>query len=171
MSGVPVSQAERSGPDPVAVGAAVLMFCLDQLSKFVVTYPLALRERGTIGLTPFFDLSWEENRGVSMNYLRADHDLGRWLLVGFTGLICLGLGVWLWREKRRDLALALGILLGGALGNIADRVRHGFVVDFADLHFGGWRPFLIFNVADAAITIGLLLLIGMSLPPRRHAHG
>jgi signal peptidase II len=74
--------------------------------------------------------------------------------------------VWLWREQRRDDAIALSFVLGGALGNIVDRIRFGYVVDFADLHFGEWRPFLIFNVGDAAITIGVLLLLFRALLTR-----
>jgi signal peptidase II len=60
----------------------------------------------------------------------------------------------------------LSLVLGGALGNIVDRIRFGYVVDFADLHFGEWRPFLIFNVGDAAITIGVLLLLVRALLTR-----
>ena len=67
------------------------------------------------------------------------------------------------REKAKGDVIALAMILGGALGNIVDRVRHGFVVDFADLHFGDFRPFLIFNVADACITIGVLLLVARAL--------
>jgi signal peptidase II len=74
--------------------------------------------------------------------------------------------VWLWREKRRDDAIALGFVLGGALGNILDRIRLGYVLDFADLHFGDIHPFLVFNVADAAITVGVLLLLVRALLTR-----
>ncbi|HEY0115440.1 MAG TPA: signal peptidase II, partial [Allosphingosinicella sp.] len=70
-------------------------------------------------------------------------------------------------EKRRDDAWGLALVLGGALGNIVDRIRFGYVVDFADLHFGEWRPFLVFNVADAAITIGVLLLLVRALLTRK----
>jgi len=135
---------------------------VDQLSKFLVVYKAGLARRGTIELLSFFGLRWEENTGVSMNFLRAGNAVEHWLLIGFTGLICAGVAVWLWREKQLGKAIALGLVLGGALGNITDRVHHGFVVDFADLHFGEWRPFLIFNVADAAISIGVLLLLIMS---------
>ncbi|MGH6781622.1 MAG: signal peptidase II, partial [Sphingomonadaceae bacterium] len=83
----------------------------------------------------------------------------RWLLVGMTGAIAAVVTVWLWREKSRPDTLALGLVLGGALGNIVDRARFGYVVDFLDLHIGDWHPFLVFNVADAAITIGVLLLV------------
>jgi signal peptidase II len=67
--------------------------------------------------------------------------------------------VWITREKSRIDHVALGMVLGGALGNILDRTRHGYVVDFADLHFGTWRPFLIFNVGDAAISIAVVILL------------
>ena len=139
------------------------MFGLDQLSKFLVAHWLALPQRGVIDLLPFFDLRWEQNTGVSMSLLSATDEWGRWLLIVFTGMICASVGVWIWRERRRDLALALGFIFGGALGNIIDRINHGFVVDFADLHFGEWRPFSIFNLADVAISIGVILLLGISL--------
>ena len=80
-----------------------------------------------------------------------------------TAAIATFVAVWLWREKRRDDTIALALVLGGALGNILDRSRLGYVVDFADLHFGEWRPFLVFNVGDAAITIGVLLLLVRAL--------
>ncbi|HEX8309687.1 MAG TPA: signal peptidase II [Chthoniobacteraceae bacterium] len=154
--------APRQGPYPLAVGLAIIMLGLDQFSKFIVTHWLALPQREAIDLLPFFALRWEENTGVSMSLLRASDEVGRWLLVGLTATICAGLGFWLWREKRLGRAVALGLILGGALGNIIDRINHGFVVDFADLHFGEWRPFLIFNFADAAISIGVILLLGIS---------
>src|SRR3546814_4271194 len=69
----------------------------------------------------------------------------------------------MWREKARGDVLALGLVLGGALGNILDRVRFGYVVDFAAIHIGEWRPFLIFNLADAAITIGVLIPLARAL--------
>jgi signal peptidase II len=143
--------------------AAFLVFVFDQATKWVVTYPLQLRQVREIELLPFFDLRWVENRGVSLGLLSADGELGRWLLVGMTAAIAIFVAVWLWREKRRDDTIALALVLGGALGNILDRTRLGYVVDFADLHFGEWRPFLVFNVSDAAITIGVLLLLVRAL--------
>ena len=83
----------------------------------------------------------------------------RWLLVGLTALIAGGVAWWMVREQNRNDLFALSLVLGGALGNIVDRVRFGYVVDYADLHFGEWRPFLVFNVADAAITIGVVILL------------
>ena len=147
-------------------GIAGTIFVLDQLSKWIVTYPLQLQQREVVELIPFFDRRWVENRGVSMGFLTADGEVGRWLLVALTALISAGVTYWLWRERRRDDAIALAFVLGGALGNIVDRIRYGYVVDFADLHFGEWRPFLIFNVGDAAITIGVLLLLFRALLTR-----
>lgn len=149
--------------------AAALVLLLDQATKWVVTVPLQLQDRRTVELLPIFNLNWTENRGVSMGFLTADTEVTRWLLVGLTGAIALFVAAWLWREKRRDDAFGLALILGGAIGNILDRVRFGYVVDFLDLHFGEIRPFLVFNVADAAITIGVLLLLVRALLMRDKA--
>jgi signal peptidase II len=81
------------------------------------------------------------------------------MLVALTAGIAIGVAVWIGREKNRLDRIALGMVLGGALGNILDRARHGYVVDFADLHFGDFRPFLVFNVGDAAISIAVVILL------------
>lgn len=155
----------------LAIAAAV--FVIDQILKWVVTYPLQLRDRPnrTIEVLPFFDLKWVENYGVSMGFLTADGELERWLLVALTGAISVAVFVWMWREKQRDDVVALSLVLGGALGNIVDRIRLGHVVDFADLHFGDIHPFLVFNVGDAAITIGVLLLLVRALFTRERETG
>ena len=136
-----------------------MIFVVDQLLKWIVSGPLALETVRQMRLLPFFDLTWVENYGVSMGFLTAGSSLERWLLVGMTATIATVVLVWMWREKNRPDTIALGMVLGGALGNIVDRVRFGYVVDFLDLHVGEWHPFLVFNVADAAITIGVLLLV------------
>ena len=135
------------------------IFVLDQLVKWAMLGPLALREVGQIVLLPIFNFSYVENRGVSLGLLTADGELGRWLLVALTGAIAVGVAYWIGKEKARFDQAALGLVLGGALGNILDRVRFGYVVDFADLHFGTFRPFLVFNVGDAAISIGVVILL------------
>ena len=145
---------------------AFLIFVFDQATKWVVTYPLQLEARATIAITSFFNLHWVENPGISLGLLSAGTAMGRWLLVALTAAIALFVAIWMWRERRRDDSVALAMILGGALGNIVDRVRFGYVVDFADLHFGEWRPFLVFNVGDAAITIGVLLLLFRALLTR-----
>jgi len=152
----------------LGLAIAASIFVADQLTKWAVTYVLGLQTQPgqVIELVPFFDLRWVENYGVSMGFLTADTATGQWLLVALTAAISIGVAIWLWREPRKGDAIALSFILGGALGNIVDRVRYGYVVDFADLHFGEWRPFLIFNVADAAITIGVLLLLFRALLTR-----
>ena len=138
---------------------ALAVFVLDQLTKWIVTGPLRLQEAAQIRLLPIFNLTWVENYGISLGLFNAQTAVGRWMLVGVTAAIAVGVAVWIGREKLRGDQIALGMVLGGALGNILDRVRHGYVVDFADLHFGEFRPFLIFNVGDAAISIGVAILL------------
>ena len=163
----PLSMEERIRRNRVlGLAIAAAIFVLDQAVKWSMTYLMQLRQRGSAEILPFFRLTWEENRGVSMGFLTAGSETERWLLVAMTAAISLFVLAWLWREKRRDDAIALAFVLGGALGNIVDRVRLGYVVDYADLHFGGIHPFLIFNVGDAAITIGVLLLLVRALLTR-----
>lgn len=151
---------------PLGYGLAALIFAVDQLTKWLVMGPLALPARGLIDLSGFFDLRWVENYGVSMGFLIAASDKERWLLVGITAAIAVGVFWWIWREKARYDAIALGMVLGGAAGNITDRARLGFVADFLDFHIGEWRPFLVFNVADAAITIGVVILVARAFLAR-----
>jgi signal peptidase II len=138
---------------------ALVIFLADQLAKWIVSGPLRLREVGQIYLLPFFNLTWTENNGISLGLLNAETQTGRWMLVALTTAIAIAVAVWIGREKRRWDQAALGLILGGALGNILDRVRPGFVVGFADLHFGAFRPFGVFNVGDAAISIGVVILL------------
>jgi signal peptidase II len=143
---------------------AALVLLLDQLIKWSVTGPLHLDYEGAVReILPIFNLRFVANIGVSLGLLQADSDTSRWLLVALTAVIAAGVTVWMLRETKRADVIALGMVLGGALGNILDRVRLGYVVDYADLHFGGWRPFLVFNLGDAAITIGVLILLGRAL--------
>jgi signal peptidase II len=138
---------------------ASLVFIADQLVKYLMIGPLQLQSRGVIHIISFFDLRYAENRGVSMSFLTANSDGERWALVALTAAIAMGVAVWMWREKLRGDILALSLVLGGALGNIVDRTRYGYVIDYADLHFGAFRPFYIFNLADACISIGVLILL------------
>ena len=139
---------------------ALAVFVLDQLTKWVVTGPLDLNRIGEqIVLLPIFNLTYTENNGISLGLLNATNPIGRWMLVALTSAIAIAVAVWIGREKYRLDQAALGLVLGGALGNILDRTRFGYVVDFADLHFGDFRPFLVFNVGDAAISIGVVILL------------
>ena len=171
----PLSPADRARVRRnrlVGLSVAAAIFVADQATKWIVVNLLQLPHRKLIELLPIFDLRFVKNTGVSMGFLTADSATERWLLVALTAGISIFVAAWLWRERARQDALALAFVLGGALGNIVDRVRFGYVVDFADLHFGDIHPFLVFNVGDAAITIGVLLLLLRALltrertPPR-----
>ena len=139
---------------------ALLVFAADQFTKWIVTGPLGVDEIGDQKwLLPIFNLTFTQNLGISLGLFEARSPTGQWILIAVTGAIAIGVAYWIGREKQRGDQLALGMVLGGALGNILDRIRFGYVVDFADLHFGKVQPFLVFNVADAAISIGVVILL------------
>ncbi len=143
---------------------AATVFITDQIMKALVLGPFGFRVEGdSIELLPIFNLTLVHNEGISLGLLQASSDAMRWGLVAVTGAVSAFVAVWLWREANRLDALGLSLVLGGALGNLVDRVRFGYVVDYADLHFGAFRPFLVFNIADAAITIGVLVLLARAL--------
>jgi signal peptidase II len=139
---------------------ALVVFVLDQLAKWAVTGPLGLNHIGDqLVLLPIFNFTYTENNGISLGLLNATNPGGRWMLVAVTSAFAVAVAVWIGRERNRIDQAALGMVLGGALGNILDRVRFGYVVDYADLHFGDFRPFLVFNVGDAAISIAVVILL------------
>jgi|EndMetStandDraft_4_1072995.scaffolds.fasta_scaffold92118_2 signal peptidase II len=149
----------------VALALAALVYGVDQwVKRLMVDWNLS--RTGSIELLPFFNLTWTENYGVSLGLLTAQSTEMRYLLVAMTGVIALVVLIWLLREKAWPDLIGLALVLGGALGNIYDRATRGFVVDYADLHFGEFRPFLIFNIADAAITVGVLIILARSLLSR-----
>jgi signal peptidase II len=138
---------------------ALLALALDQLAKWFINGPLQLRHVDSMELLPIFRLRWVANYGISTGKLVASSEGQRWALVLATAAIAVFVAFWLSREKRTMDSVALGLVLGGALGNIIDRVRLGYVTDFLNLHFGERSPFLVFNIADAAISIGVALLV------------
>lgn len=152
---------------------ALVVFALDQLAKWIVTGPLGLNRLGDqLVLLPIFNFTYTQNEGISLGLLNATNPVGRWMLVAVTAAIAIGVAVWIGREKHKLDQAALGMVLGGALGNILDRTRFGYVIDFADLHFGDFRPFLVFNVGDAAISIAVvILLLRAFLTPKERAKG
>lgn len=154
--------------------AAIIL--LDQLTKAWVLGSSALNAMdclpntslcGKIELSGIFDISMTWNRGVSFGALQAE-GLARWGLFGMIGAIAIGFSVWLFRAERWLTALALAMVVGGAVGNLIDRARFGAVVDFLDfsgpwfgMMIGDWKvgfPW-IFNVADASISIGAIVLL------------
>jgi signal peptidase II len=153
----------------IGLAIAVLLFAADQAFKGYILHGLKLQLGQSHYLLPIFNYTLTHNYGVSLGMFTAASEAQRWALVGFTSLIAVVVTVWMLREKKLADIAALALILGGALGNIKDRYDFGYVVDFLDLHFGEWRPFLVFNVADAAITIGVLIILARSLLIREKA--
>lgn len=148
----------------IAIVLAVVVLVLDQLVKHVVTGPMGIDYPGAEReLLPVFTLRFVQNFGVSLGLLQAGSETARWALVALTAAIATGVAFWIRRETDRVELSGLGLVLGGAIGNIVDRVRFGYVVDYADFHVFGYSPFLVFNIADAAITIGVLVLLARAL--------
>ena len=150
-----------------AYGFALAIIVLDQITKAWMISGLDLREAGRILVFhPVFNLSWVENRGVSFG-LFGDGS-ARWFLSVFSVGVAAELAWWATRVDRRLLITAIGLVMGGAIGNVIDRIRFGYVVDFLDFSGTGVFPW-VFNVADSAITIGVILLIWDSLRAEKTA--
>jgi signal peptidase II len=140
---------------------ALLIILLDQATKAWVISGLTLHEVGRIPvLPPILNFSWVENTGVSFGLFGGGE--ARWGLAIFSIIVSAGLAWWATKSDRRLLITAIGFVMGGALGNVIDRIRFGYVVDFIDFSGTGVFPW-VFNVADSAITIGVILLILDSL--------
>jgi signal peptidase II len=149
-----------------AYGFALLVIVLDQLTKAWMMDGLELREWGRIEVwPPIFNLTWVENRGVSFG-LFGDGS-ARWLLSAFSVAVAGALAWWALKADRRLLISAIGLVMGGAIGNVIDRIRFGYVVDFLD--FSGLGFPWVFNIADAAINVGVILLILDSIRSERAA--
>ena len=144
----------------IGLGIALVIFAADQWLKDYVLNTLGLNTIGqSMELVSFFNFTFVKNYGVSLGMFEATSPEMRWGLVALTALIALVVAIWMFREKAFGDIFGLSLILGGALGNIVDRYELGYVVDYADLHFGEWRPFVIFNLADAAITIGVVIIL------------
>ena len=160
----------------IGLALAAAIYLIDQWIKRMVEGSWGLvNEYQQIVLLPFFNLTRTHNRGVSLGMFPATSPEMRWGLVAVTALIAVVVFVWLLRERKLWDIAALALILGGALGNIQDRYTRGYVLDYADFHIGEFRPFLVFNVADAAITIGVLIILARALfmrekPPAPQGH-
>ncbi len=134
------------------------VFVLDQASKVAVVRYFDGNGGAPFALTPFLDFTLRWNRGISFSLFAQESAVGPWLLLALTLAVTALLGFWLWRARALLVGLGLGAVIGGALGNGYDRLAYGAVADFLDLHAFG-RHFFVFNLADAAINIGVALLI------------
>ena len=144
---------------------ALLILVLDRLTKIWVLEGIGLAPGESIRVLPVFSLTFVWNQGISLGLFQQGTEAGRWFLVVLTGAISVFLLVWLARVRERLAAIAIGLVLGGAVGNIWDRIVFGAVADFLHFHVGA-LSFYIFNIADAAITIGVVLLLLDSLRRR-----
>jgi signal peptidase II len=145
-------------PPAVGVVVALAVVLADQIVKAGVLSYSARSDVDSTPVTPFLDLALRWNRGISFSLFARDSALGQVALVALTLALTGLLIAWLFRTRSALPAIGLGLIIGGALGNAIDRVAHGAVVDYLDLHAFG-RHFFVFNVADAAINVGVALLI------------
>lgn len=146
--------------------AAVLVLLADQASKWAILSRTDLPRGGQIVLAPVLNLAMVRNRGVTFGLLTGFGAWGHLLLAGVAIGVVVALGVWLRRAETRLAAIALGAIAGGAIGNVIDRLRFGWVVNFIDAHLGNWHWY-VFNLADAAIVCGVMALIIDSQWPHR----
>ncbi len=155
------SRAKKKGLSVAAVlgfTAAVVTLVLDQASKLYTLFVYDLPVKEPVELAPFVKLIMVWNRGISYGLFQQNSDLGRWVLIVVSILAAIGLSFWISRAAGRVLALSLGLIVGGALGNVIDRLAYGAVFDFIQLHIGTWSWY-VFNVADAAIVAGVVGLL------------
>ena len=138
---------------------------LDQASKLYLLFVYDLAGR-PIRLGPFFDFVLTRNTGISYGLFASEGALGQWILLGFKAAAVVLLWAWLAKAESRLTALALGLIIGGAVGNAIDRLAYGWVVDFVFFHVSGadWRfNWYVFNLADVAIVAGVIGLLYESL--------
>ncbi|MGR8999854.1 MAG: signal peptidase II, partial [Gammaproteobacteria bacterium] len=140
---------------------SLLAVVLDQGSKFVIDSSMRLYQ--TIPVMPYFNLTYVHNTGAAFSFLSDAGGWQRWFFAGLAILISGVIAVWLARLKQHEtlLAIALSLVLGGAIGNLIDRLAYGYVIDFLDVYYGAWH-WPAFNIADSAITLGVMLMLAES---------
>lgn len=144
---------------------SVLVLVFDQLTKQVIGRSMDLYQ--SIEILPFFNLTYLHNQGAAFSFLSEAGGWQRWFFVALSLCASLGIGYWLSRLGRDQRMEAIGwsLVLGGAVGNLIDRIWLGYVIDFLDVYYRDWH-WPAFNVADSAITIGIALLLLDSFRPR-----
>lgn len=163
MSGEAVAQGTaHSARKMLGWGLAAAILVSDQISKWLILGLFSDATRPYFEITPFFNIVLAWNRGISFGMFGDAGEHGDTVLIVMTLAIATGLAVWLMRAETRLSALALGAIIGGAVGNVIDRFRFGAVTDFLDLHVLGYH-WPAFNVADSAIVIGAVMLMWESL--------
>lgn len=148
------------------LATAALIIVFDQITKALVLAHI----HESVAILPFFNLVLVWNQGISFGIFN-DGATGPIVLTGLSLVITGFVLIWLWRAEKAALAIALGAVTGGALGNVIDRLTHGAVVDFLDFHVAGWH-WPAFNVADSAIVLGVAFLVldGLFCEPKEKRH-
>jgi signal peptidase II len=159
-----VSGLERPRSPHLRAGAiaAIAVLALDQASKLWLLYGFDLAQRGAVRVTPFFDLVLAWNVGISFGWFQSDNQLVQVALMAIKAIAVIVLGIWMARSSTLLATLALGLIIGGAAGNVIDRFLHGAVVDFALFHLdigGKTYNWYVFNLADVAIVAGVAALL------------
>jgi len=150
---------------------SLLALILDQASKLLIDDSMQLYQ--SIPLMPSFNLTYVHNTGAAFSFLSTAGGWQRWFFAGLALAISIGITVWLTRLQKHEtvLAAALSLVLGGAIGNLIDRLAYGYVIDFLDVYYGTWH-WPAFNIADAAITLGVMLMLAESFGlGRSKTHG
>lgn len=143
-----------------ALGLAIAAFALfaDQLNKYWMIEIYGIAERGRVAVSAFLDLVMVWNPGISYGLLPQDSDTGRIALMALSAAAICALFLWMSNATSRLVAISLGLILGGALGNLIDRFMHGAVADFFSFHYASYYWY-VFNLADVAITVGVIGLV------------
>ena len=136
----------------------VIVLVLDQVSKKIIVNTMGLDD--SINVLPFFSLTYTHNYGAAFGMLSNESGLQRWLFVILASAVTIGIVIWLARLSRQEklTAIGLSLILGGAIGNLIDRITIGYVIDFCHFFIGNWSWY-IFNIADVAICVGAFLMI------------
>ncbi|WP_424831822.1 signal peptidase II [Ruegeria sp.] len=144
----------------VLLWAALAAFLIDQISKYLVVHVLRVAE-GSIDVLPsLLVFKYGENRGINFGLFQGNSDAARWVLIGISLVICIGVLIWLGRTAPTKLMLlCAGLLIGGALGNVVDRLLYGYVLDFLNMSCCGINNPYVFNIADVFIFAGALGLV------------
>lgn len=151
-----------SSPVRAGVIAAIATLIADQASKLWLLHGLDITHRGAVRVTPFFDLVLAWNPGISFGWFQSESPTAQILLMAIKAAAVIALAVWMARSRTRLATVALGLIIGGAVGNGIDRFAYGAVVDFALFHVEiGEKTFqwYVFNLADVAIVVGVAALL------------
>ncbi|WP_298934460.1 signal peptidase II [uncultured Ruegeria sp.] len=148
------------------IWAGLAAFVIDQVSKYLVVHVMRVADQlgGIDVLPPLLVFKYGENRGINFGLFQGDSDASRWVLIGVSIAICFAVVIWLRRSTATNFMLICGgLLIGGALGNVIDRILYGFVLDFLNMSCCGINNPFVFNLADVFIfagAIGLVLFDG-----------